>query len=257
MSAPLAASRDWDAETYDRVSTPQVAWATKVLDRLPLEGGETVLDAGCGSGRVTKLLLDRLPRGRVVAVDGAPSMVRRARAALPPDRAEVIEADLTELTLDAPVDAVFSNAVFHWVTDHEALFARLHAALRPGGRLVAQCGGAGNIEAFLALADAAARATPGAEALAGWRGPRRFAQPEETARLLRASGFEEVEAWLEPSPVTPPEPESFIRTVCLGHHLERLPAPVRDAYVAAVAERMGERPVLDYVRLNIGARRPA
>ena len=130
-------SRDWDAASYDRVSDPQVAMARAVLERLPLEGGETVLDAGCGSGRVTELLLERLPRGHVVAVDSAPSMAEHARAALDPQRATVLCQSLTDLTLDEPADAAFSNAVFHWIADHERLFERLHAALRPGAQLVA------------------------------------------------------------------------------------------------------------------------
>lgn len=139
--------RDWDAATYDRVSGPQVEWARGVLDRLALEGDETVLDAGCGSGRVTALLIERLPQGTVIAVDAAPSMVAKARASLG-DAGDVRQLDLAALDLDAEVDAVFSNAVFHWIADHAALFARLYAALRPGGRLVAQCGGAGNVERF-------------------------------------------------------------------------------------------------------------
>ena len=244
-------TRDWDAETYDRVSAPQVAWAERVLERLPLRGDETVLDAGCGSGRVTRLLLDRLPRGRVVAVDAAPSMVEHARAVLDPERSTVFSADLTELELDEPVDAVFSNAVFHWIGDHDALFARVHAALRPGGRLVAQCGGRGNVERFHEAAKSVAAEDPYAEYLDGWRGPWNFAGPEETAERLGSAGFTQVETWLEPYPVTPDEPAAFIRTVCLGHHLPQLPEGLRDRYVAAVCERCG--PEIDYVRLNIGA----
>ncbi len=248
-------SRDWDAETYDRVSDPQVGWAGPVLDRLALDGHEAVLDAGCGSGRVTQMLLDRLPRGRVIAVDVAPSMVAAARRALD-RRAEVIESDLVELALDEPVDAVFSNAVFHWVPDHDALFRVLHAALRPGGRLVAQCGGAGNVERFRAAARDAAEQEPFSECLAGWRGPWNFATAEATRDRLTGAGFEDVEAWLEPNPVVPEFTEDYLRTVCLGHHLERLPAELRDGYVCAVAERCGQPLELDYVRLNITARRP-
>src|SRR5215212_8421992 len=122
-------TRDWDATSYDRVSTPQVEMARAVLERLPLRGDETVLDAGCGSGRVTAMLLDRLPDGHVVAVDGAPSMVEQARETLA-DRATVILSDLTELELDEPVEACFSNAVFHWIGDHERLYERLAAALK-------------------------------------------------------------------------------------------------------------------------------
>jgi trans-aconitate 2-methyltransferase len=246
-------SRDWDAATYHRVSGPQVRWASAVLDRLELRGDETVLDAGCGSGRVTLMLLERLPRGRVVAVDQAPSMVEHARAALG-DRAVVIRAELTELDLNEAVDAVFSNAVFHWISDHDRLFERLHAALRPGGRLAAQCGGEGNVARFLRAARAAAAEEPYATHLDGWEGPWNFAGPGETADRLARAGFDAVETWLEPYPMTPDDPGDYLRTVCLGYHLEQLPEELRDGYVAAVLERSD--PELDYVRLNIRARRP-
>ncbi len=241
-------SRDWDAATYDQVSSPQVEMARAVLDRLVLEGDETVLDAGCGSGRVTQMLLDRLPDGRVVAVDQSVSMVEHAREALG-DRATVFQADLAELTLEEPVDAVFSNAVFHWVPDHERLFTRLHAALRPGGRLVAQCGGEGNVARFHAAASAVSAQPPYAEHLDGWRGPWNFAGPEETAQRLEEAGFSEVETWLQPYPVAPDDPVDYLRTVCLGYHVEQLPESLRDEFVDAVLARSG--PELDYVRLNI------
>ena len=247
-------SRSWDAAAYDRVSAPQLEWAERVLERLPLRGDETVLDAGCGSGRVTRLLLDRLPRGHVVAVDSAQSMVDHARASVDPERTTVFRADLAELELDAPVDAVFSNAVFHWIEDHDALFARLHAALRPGGLLVAQCGGRGNVERLHVAAREVAASEPYAEHLAGWHGPWMFAGAEETAERLERAGFAEIRTWLEPYPVTPPDPLGFLRTVCLGPHLEQLPEELRAAYVEAVCARSGTR--LDYVRLNIDAKKP-
>ena len=247
-------TRDWDAATYDRVSAPQVEWAERVLERLPLRGDETVLDAGCGSGRVTRMLLERLPRGRVVAVDSAPSMVEHARSALDPERATVLLADLTELELDEPVDAAFSNAVFHWVRDHDALFGRMHTALRPGGRLVAQCGGKGNVQRFHDAAWSVAAEEPYAQHFADWRGPWNFAGADETEERLGRAGFAEIRTWLEPYPVTPPDPTGFLRTVCLGPHLEQLPEPLRAGFVEAVRERCGRE--LDYVRLNIEARKP-
>jgi trans-aconitate 2-methyltransferase len=246
-------SRDWDAATYDRVSDPQVEMAREVLDRLPLRGDETVLDAGCGSGRVTAMLLERLPAGHVIAVDSAPSMVEHARRALG-ERATVLQASLTDLELDDPVDAAFSNAVFHWIADHDRLFERLFAALRPGGRLVAQCGGAGNVERFHGAADAVGAEPPYAPYLAGWTGPWNFAGADETAARLRRVGFADVDSWLEPRPVAPPDPGGYLRSVCLGYHLERLPEELRAGYVEAVRERCG--PELDYVRLNILAARP-
>jgi trans-aconitate 2-methyltransferase len=243
-------TRDWDAATYDRVSTPHVEWANILLDRLDLSGDETVLDAGCGSGKVTLMLLERLPRGHVVAVDQAQSMVEHAREALN-GRATVLQADLTELQLDEPVAVIFSSAVFHWIADHDRLFARLFAALGPGGRLVAQCGGEGNVEHFHEAARAVGATAPYAEYLAGWAEPWNFAGPAETAARLEHAGFSEVKTWLEPYPVSPDDPEDYLRTVCLGYHVEELPEPLRDDYVRAVMERAGAE--LDYVRLNVVA----
>ena len=147
-----ADARDWDAATYDRISAPQQAWAREQLGRLQLRGDEIVLDAGCGSGKVTALLVDLVPEGRVYAVDVAPSMVEHTRSALGGGVTAYCQ-DLTELKLPEPVDAIFSNATFHWISDHGKLFQRLFETLKPDGRLVAQCGGAGNIDAFRMLAD--------------------------------------------------------------------------------------------------------
>jgi trans-aconitate 2-methyltransferase len=250
-------TRDWDAVAYDRLSNPQVAMAGPVLDRLPLNGDEIVLDAGCGSGRVTELLLERLPAGRVIGVDAAASMLEQARVRLAGRPVELIRADLAQLELPRPVDAVFSNAVFHWVPDHDALFRALFTALRPGGRLVAQCGGKGNIERFHALACEVGDTDPFAPYLAGWTRPQNFADVEETEQRLRGAGFESIEVWLEPLPVVPDSTEDYLRSVCLGPLVQRLPEELRDAYVKAVAERCGEPAELDYIRLNIVARRPA
>ena len=256
MSAE-AGPRDWDARSYDRVSDPQVAMAREVLKRLELEGHESVLDAGCGSGRVTAMLLELLPDGRVVAADAAPSMVDEARERFAGNpRVEVLPpVDLVELTVPEPVDAVFSNAVFHWIQDHDALFARLHAAMRPGGRLVAQCGGKGNIDRFRRLADEVASEPPYAEHMTDFVGPWNYAAPEETEERLRAAGFEDVRCWLQPWPVNPGEPLEYARTVCLGNHLEALPEELRAPYAAEVVRRSGEPLTLEYVRLNIQARR--
>jgi trans-aconitate 2-methyltransferase len=252
----MSAARTWDAITYHRVSSPHVAWAREVLDRLELRGDETVLDAGCGSGRVTRLLAERLPRGRVIAVDASPQMVARAREELGPD-ADVREGDLTALRLadGERVDAAFSNAVFHWVGDHDALFAALAAAMRPGAVLSAQCGGAGNVAAVHEQALAAGADAGLQDRFAGWGGPWNFASPEDTERRLAAAGFVEARCWLQPWPVEPDEPRAYLQAVCLGPHLQRLAADERERFLDAVMARLGERPVLDYVRLNIVARR--
>ncbi len=250
-----ARSRDWDAATYDRVSDIQLNWALEQLSRLSLRGDEVVLAAGCGSGRVTALLADRVPRGRVYGVDVAPSMTAHAAAALG-SRATILTQDLVELALPEPVDVVFSNATFHWVHDHDALFAAIHRTLSPGGRLMAQCGGTGNIDAFRDTADAVAGEEPFARYFERWQRPGNYATDTDTAARLAHAGFEEIECWLEPKPVTPSEPRAFAQTVCLVRHLDPLPEELREPFIDRVLERAGEPLVLGYVRLNMTARRP-
>jgi trans-aconitate 2-methyltransferase len=247
-------SRDWDAASYDRVSDPQFGWAMEQLERLPLRGDEVVLDAGCGSGRVTAVLADRVPRGRVYGVDVAPSMVEHARAALG-ERATILCQDLTQLDLPEMVDAVFSNATFHWIPDHAALFAALAHAMKPGARLVAQCGGKGNIDAFRKLADEVAGEEPFAPFFADWQRPWSYATAEDTEARLHANGFTAVSCWLEPKEVSPGDPRAFIETVCLVRHLDPLPAELRGAFLDRVLAGAGEPLVLEYVRLNMTARR--
>ena len=252
----MSSTRDWDATTYDRVSAPQQRWAAEQLDRLDLAGDEVVLDAGCGSGKITLELIRRVPRGRVYAVDAAPSMVAHTLEAVG-DRATALCQDLAELALPEPVNVVFSNATFHWIPDHDALFAALHRNMTPGGRLLAQCGGRGNIDRFRRLADEVAFAEPFAPYFANWVRPWNYATAEDTAARLERAGFEGVSTWLEAKPTELEEPRAFVSTVCLVRHLDPLPVELRDDFIDAVLARYGTPVVLDYVRLNMTARRPA
>ena len=246
--------REWDAQTYDRVSDPQYEWGLEVLGRLDLAGNELVMDAGCGSGRVTAKLLERLPHGRVLCVDASEQMIEKAREALG-DRADYLVADLSELEVPERVDVIFSTATFHWVLDHDRLFSRLHAALKPGGRLVAQCGGEGNVAKHArAIVEVATRPEfidhfQGLEMM--WN----FAPADATEERLREAGFADVRCWLEDKPVQPENPYDFTTTVTMGPHLSRLPEELRRQFAEAVLEVEDDPLVLNYVRLNMDATR--
>jgi trans-aconitate 2-methyltransferase len=255
MTSEPARSRDWDAATYHRVSDIQFTWALEQLERLACKPDDVVLDAGCGSGRVTALLADRVPDGRVYGVDVAPSMAEHAQEALG-DRATIFCQDLVALAIPEPVDVIFSNATFHWIKDHDALFTALYRTLAPGGQLVAQCGGLGNIDDFRRLADEVATEEPFAPYFAQWQGPWNYADDVTTAARLRAAGFDAVKTWLEPKSVTPDDPRAFVQTVCVVRHLDLLPDELRGPFVDRVLAEAGEPLVLDYVRLNMTAQRP-
>jgi trans-aconitate 2-methyltransferase len=250
----MAPVKEWDASSYQRVSVPHEEWAAALMERLPLAGSETVLDAGCGTGRVTRMLVERLPDGKVVAVDGSAAMVEKVREVLRPGD-ESFVADLTALELSEPVDAITSSAVFHWIPDHDALFARMRAALRQGGRIEAQCGGKGNIDGFRAVSAEVVAGEPYAAHLraAGFEEPWFYADAEETEERLRAAGFTDVKAWLQPWDVVPPDPREFMRTLILKPHIDSLPAELHKQLLDDVEAAVGEPFSLRYVRLNISA----
>jgi trans-aconitate 2-methyltransferase len=256
MDDEVRQPREWDAGSYHGLAQPHQQWATQILDRLPLRGDETVLDLGCGTGRLTSQLLDRLgPEARVVGIDGSAQMVEEATRLLGGDpRASFEQQDLLALAVDAPADAAVSSATFHWIKDHDLLFERVRAALKPGAWFVAQCGGEGNVANVVrAVLEVSARPQY-AEHFAGWPGPWNYAAPDATTERLERAGFAVERVWLEPSPQYPQPLRDFLRTVSLGSHLERLPPDLHDAFVDEVATAMGPDPVHDYVRLNIIAR---
>lgn len=242
----MGTTREWDATSYDDLPLPHVAWGHRVLDRMPLQGDELVLDAGCGTGRDAAALLERWPGVRMVGIDGSQQMLDQARSRLG-DRATLVRADLTEpLPLDEPVDAVMSVAAFHWIRDHEALFCNLHASMRPGASLTTDCGGRDNV----AIVNRALARVTGADH-DGWE----FAGEEDTRARLDAAGFEASSVVLRPDPYRCEDPdvlERYLATVVLGSKLDALPEADRPGFVTEVRRAMDE-PVVDYVRLEIDA----
>ena len=255
----------WNAEVYDRIGTPMRRWAQQVIEDLALQGDETVLDAGCGSGSVTFDLLEKLPRGRIYAVDASAEMIASLRRQIDERRVTnvmPIHASLTDFTLPEPVDAVFSNAVFHWIMDDAALFGCLYRATRPGGRLRAQCGGFGNQVCVLEAVDAV-RSRPRFESyLRGFADSKKYRTAEDATAALERAGWHDVRASLFDAPVRFDDDERaalYVQTILLRDHVARLPEDDRADYARAVVDetiRVRGRPyVADYVRLDLWARR--
>ena len=247
--------REWDGKTYDRISGPMQDMAGPVLARLDLRGDETVVDAGCGSGRVTEELLERLPEGHVIAVDASADMLRAARGRVGDERVTFVQADLAALDLPEPADAILSTATFHWIADQAALYWALHGALKPGGRLVAQCGGEGNILDVREAVAAVLGTDPEIAAKLGDYYPWKFLAPDETRGHLKAAGFAEAEVWLQDWSVEAPDGRTWLETINLGGHVERISdAALAARFIDAVHEHMGGDPLsIAYVRLNIDA----
>jgi trans-aconitate 2-methyltransferase len=250
---------DWKAETYHLISEPQRRWGEKVLSTLELRGDETVLDAGCGTGRLTARLLERLPRGRVIALDASPAMLAVARRELAHfgDRVSFVEATLARDELPSGMDVVFSTATFHWVLDHDALFGSIARALVSGGKLHAQCGGARNLERAHSLVMDTIHTPRFAEFFASLTDPWLFADVADSEQRLKMAGFTDVRVELTSAPTPFPDANAyreFMGSVVLRPFLAYLPQALRAEFVEAVTERAGSELtpfLLDYVRLDL------
>jgi trans-aconitate methyltransferase len=255
---------DWDGAAYQRLSDPQFGWGMRVLDAVELRGDECALDLGCGPGRLTAELLKRLPRGRVIAVDASPSMIATARRQLARfgERVSFLQGDLLCLELHSIADLAFSTATFHWIHDHAQLFGVIHRALKPGGRLVAQCGGGPNLERIRGRSYQLMREPRFAPFFRDWRNPWNYTSPEETAERLCAVGFIEIETGLEEASITLDSADAFrqfARTVVVRPYLAAISDEARreEFLDALVAQAAGDTPpfTLDYWRLNMRAKR--
>jgi trans-aconitate 2-methyltransferase len=257
-------AREWDARAYHSVSEPQFAWGKTVLSTLELRGDETVMDAGCGTGRLTSLLLERVPAGLVVAIDRSSNMTRVAAETLAPfgTRAPIVVADVSVLPFGSCFDVVFSTATFHWVRDHDRLFAHIRSCLRPGGRLHAQCGGGANLQRVRGRARALMQTAEFASLFRAWEDPWEYADADTTRERLIRAGFTDIHTGIEPSPVNFLSAESFsafVATVILRPYLNRIADEgLRKSFLDQITSAAaGDDPAfeLDYWRLNIRARR--
>ena len=188
----MTTTGDWDARDYAAHSRGQQIWARELIAKLELRGDEDVLDIGCGDGRPTAAIAERLPEGSVLGVDQSAAMIELAREQFPPathPNLRFEQMDATRLVLPRAFDVAFSTAALHWIEDHAAVLRGVCACLRPGGRLLFQSGGRGNVAAAFAVVDEVI-------ARSRWRGffkdftpPYHFYGPEEWQAWLRDAGF--------------------------------------------------------------------
>jgi len=262
---PQSSSREWNSAVYHRLSAPQVSWGKRVLSRLRLRGDERVLDAGCGTGRLTFDLLEALPRGRVVGVDLSQNMLHSAHAHLLQfgARVNLLACDLLHLPFQRVFDGIVSTAAFHWVLDHDQLFTGLRRALIPGGWLEAQCGGGPNLVRLRERANALAATPKFARFFSAFREPWLYQDAAAAADALRRAGFTEVETSVEPAPTvldSAAQYDEFVRNIILRLHLENIPSrDLRSEFIATLTERAAtDNPAfsLDYWRLNLRGRTP-
>lgn len=234
----------WDGVAYDALPLPHEQWGIRTIAALDLQPTETLLDAGCGTGRDAQLALEQLPNGSLVCVDQSTTMLDQCRSRFGQDsRVRILEGDLDKALPVEPesVDAIMSVAALHWLADHNNVWQHFFNALKPGGRIATDCGGFGNLAKTLALVP---QIDPNIK-FPNWY----YANEFDTEALLKAAGFIDIEVSLRPHPTPLPDKETlatYLRTLVFREW--------NDEQIAKMSELITDNS-LDYVRLEVRARK--
>ena len=287
----------WDARTYDQVSRlVQYRWGQQVIKWRKWHGDEIAMDAGCGSGLLTKQLAKQVPRGKVYAVDIDYNMIKRAKNNLKSiDNIEIIQSSFTDVDLPTNVDVIFSNSALHWAQDHRKVFQNFLEMLKPmnsnditdinvgsdsniigsSGQLLIQCGGYGNLQEIIAILERIARLDQFKEHFAVWKQPWYFAKAEDTSKLLQEIGYVNTKVYYSDDGVALPNRRiysKFVKTVVMKSYLDHLSSHKDDYYIDKLKDlflelfldevekyssgKSNKTWFLDFVRLNIIAHKP-
>jgi trans-aconitate 2-methyltransferase len=245
----------WDSGLYDEKHSFVWKLGAALVELLAPKPGERILDLGCGTGHLTAQIAST--GASVLGIDSSPAMIEQARREYPHLLFEI--ADAREFNAAAPFDAVFSNAVLHWITEPKRVVSVVFQVLRPGGRFVAEFGGKGNVRTIAVALEEAAHSVLGVPVPNPWYYP----SIGEYADLLERSGLEVNYANLfdRPTPLEGPEGMCHWVEMFGKSFLERIPPTGRREFLRRVEDLT--RPTLyrdgrwfaDYRRLRVVARR--
>ena len=245
-----AETYSWDASDYAKHSSNQYDWAMELIPKLKLKGDETLLDIGCGDGKITAILSSYLPHGQVVGVDSSEEMTTLARQSFPHchyPNLSFLRMDARELTFREEFDVAFSNAALHWIIDHQAVLSGVTESLDKGGQLLFQMAGKGNAQEILTVLEELISEKDCKSYFKNFSFPYGFYGPEEYRVWLQEAGLKAERIELFPKDMKFQGKEGlagWIRTTWLPF-TERVPAQLRDTFINEIASRYVEAYPLD------------
>lgn len=228
----------WDAQDYRRNSSAQSQWAGELLQKIPLIGTERILDLGCGDGKVTLLLRDKVPNGSVVGIDNSLQMIELAQKTFPSSQypnLTFIRQDIRELAFDREFDLIFSNAVLHWIKDHSLILLRIAKALRENGKICFQMGGRGNASEIFEIIDSMICSPPWKEYFPNFEFPYGFYDVSTYQSWLNQAGLKPIRIELIPKDMIHTEDglKGWIRTTWLPY-LQQIPSSLHEKFISQI-----------------------
>lgn len=246
----------WDARTYDQVSRlVQYRWGQQVLKWRKWRGDEIVMDAGCGSGLLTRRLAKQVPRGKIYAVDIDSNMIKQAKINLHfLENVEIIQSSFTDIRIPEKLDVIFSNSALHWIQDQRKAFQKFWEMLKPindnnkitdismssnsnnnsgsNGQLLIQCGGYGNLQQIITMLEQIIHLDQFKEHFTDWKQPWYFPKLDDTYKLLQETGYVNTRIFSSSDHVILPNRQvysKFVKTVVIKSYLDHLSLDDDDA----------------------------
>lgn len=240
----------WDAEEYAKHSSAQQVWAKELIAKLQLKGSESILDIGCGDGKMTVEIAAQLPEGDVLGVDSSPDMIALARKKFPQSKYSNLSfklADANHLPFAEQFDIVFSNAALHWIKDHGPVIPSIQNSLKPGGKLCLQMGGKGNAEAIISVLDTIISEKKWNRYFSDFEFPYGFYEPGAYVQLLKKANLAPVRVELLPKNMSYKDKDGlagWVRTTWLPY-TNQVPVHLRKVFISRLIEKYVEKFPLD------------
>ncbi len=241
---------NWNAKDYEKNSAAQQKWAKELISQLHLSGTETILDLGCGDGKVSVEIASLVSEGFVIGVDNSTTMIELAQEKYPPNLYPNLSfqvMDASDLQFEKQFDLVFSNAVLHWLKNHQPVIAGLRQSLKSSGKILLRMGGKGDAKEIIALMDEIRAQSQWAQYFDGFKFPFTFLGVEDYHALLKNAGLSCIRVELIPKDMTHQGKSGlagWIRTTWLPY-TGRIPAHLRDDFIEAVTTRYLAKVPLD------------
>ncbi|MGD6932645.1 MAG: class I SAM-dependent methyltransferase [Candidatus Bathyarchaeia archaeon] len=265
----MAKNYVWNAKDYQKNSQNQYAWAQELIPKLHLSGNETLLDIGCGDGKITAEIAKALPNGRVIGIDSSQEMINLAQTLFPKNDYPNLSfqvADARNFVFQEIFDRVFSNAALHWIPNQSPVLFNVNKCLKPGGQLLFQMAGKGNAQSILNILDEMLSVEPWKPYFRGFKFPYGFFGTKEYTTFLEKADLKPLRVELFPKDMTLKGAEGlagWIRTTWLPF-TEKLPSDLKTKFVDELVTRYLQKHPADtdgtvhvgMMRLEVEATKP-
>jgi trans-aconitate methyltransferase len=236
----------WNAEDYAKHSSAQQNWAKELISKLKLNGYESVLDIGCGDGRITAEIAHRLSDGTILGVDSSNDMIQLAFKNFPQEKHPSLSFELVDarqLLFKEQFDIVFSNAALHWIKDHKSVISGIKNSLKPKGRMLLQMGGKGNAESIISILENMIAGKKWNQYFLNFKFPYGFHDPKMYELWIKQASLTPIRIELIPKIMSYKDKEGlagWIRTTWLPY-TDRIPVNSRNEFTAQLVEKYIEK----------------